>query len=418
MNLRSRFKLAYNVVKLMRSQWWDDARIRAYQSEKLRTILCHARREIPHYRRSVDARSETDPFELLQHFPILQKADLQNDPASFRWQSFRTEDLQHSRTSGSTGEPTTTYFDDHSWLICKYGLKARRVLNAATPLGQRLLAITESSDKTHETLAHVSIADRVFSTMHLSVDDPVHINVAKLLDFGPTMIYGYPSYLTYLGESIHKTGRPVAVVPVIFTSSEVLTPVERQHLQQLFGGHVTDIYGSTEFKEIAVQCEQGKYHINFESVYVESYTDPDAGHPRILLTTLLNKAMPLIRFDIGDHADFGRGPCPCGRDGPHLLQPRGRVAEMLQFPEGTAVTPFVLTTAIGAYPEIKNYTIVHDAPGEIRIRVFAEPQLDDQRRSALKADVARRLPFGILITIELLEERLPAGKRAVVSRAF
>jgi phenylacetate-CoA ligase len=189
-------------------------------------------------------------------------------------------------------------------------------------------------------------------------------------------------------------------------------------LQALYCGRVTDVYGSTEFKEIAVQCEHGRYHVNFESVYVESIPDAEAGHPRLLITSLLNRAMPLIRFDIGDHADVGSGRCRCGRAGPYITQAQGRSAEMLRFGNGAAVTPFVLTTIVGAYKEIRNYTIVHRAPEEICIRVFADPALADSRAQALIGDVAQNVPAGVRITVEPLAERMPAGKRTAVTRTF
>ncbi len=402
----------------MRSQWWSDTRIRSHQTRKLSAILQHALRNVPHYRELAAAGNPSDPHSLLRRFPVLHKSHVQDDAERLLDIEIDVDGLHRSRTSGSTGEPTTTYFDDHAWLFSKYALKARRVLNAGLPFGQRLLVVTEQSDGTGETLSHVSIADRIFATLNLTVENSIAENARKLIEFRPTMVYGYPSYLACLGEYLQDMRPSLRPVPVVFTSSEVLTPAEREHLQCLYGGRVVDVYGSTEFKEIAVQCEFGTYHINFESVYVESLPDPQAGHPRVLLTTLVNTAMPLIRFDIGDHAELTRGKCRCGRDGPQLRQPHGRSAEMLHFPGGVAVTPFVLTTAVGAFREIKNYTIVHAAPDDLRIRVFAEPQLGDQRREELIAKVAAKLPPGIRISIESLDERLPVGKRVGVVRTF
>ena len=90
----------------------------------------------------------------------------------------------------------------------------------------------------------------------------------------------------------------------------------------------------------------------------------------------------------------------------------------MRFPNGTAVTSFALTSAVGEFPEIKNYAIVHEAPDSIRIRVFAEPQLDAERRAALVEHVGRKLPSGIRIAVQPLDQRLPSGKRVAVSRTF
>ena len=379
--------------------------------------MTHALSSIPFYRDAVSIKSMSDPHEILRRFPVLGKPDVQDSAQALRQSSLPVDKLHYSRTSGSTGEPTTTWFDRKSWLLSKYALKARRVLNAALPFRQRLLICSERADSTDTTLANLSIARAFFAARNLNVDDPISENAKFLRRFQPTMIYGYPSYLAHLGELARLESNSLSV-PIVFTSSEMVGPPERNYLGQLFRGRIIDVYGSTEFKEMAVQCEFGRYHINFESVFIESVPDQHTDQPRVLVTTLVNKAMPLIRYDIGDHAEFSSGKCDCGREGPTLLQPHGRVAELLHFPNGKAITPFVLTTAIGAYAEIKNYTIVHEAPDSIRLKFFAEPMLNTERSRSLKEDVAAKLPDGIRITLDSLDQRLPVGKRVTVSRTF
>ena len=404
------------VARAMRTQWWSSSRIKAYQAAKLQHILDHASRSIPYYRESLLPRNEEDSKALLAQFPIMDKAQLQSCPDQFVWGDLPANKTHRSRSSGSTGEPLTTVFDHNAWLLVKYALKARRVLNATRSLNQRLVVISETEDNTRETLENVKLADWIFSTMTMSVTTEVEQNSAALLAYTPTMLYGYPSYLAYLAESISRSGQEAPAIPTIFTSSEVLTPFERRNLEAAYQGRVTDVYGSTEFKEIAVQCQEGRYHVNFESVYVE--TLEESGPPRVLITSLVNHAMPMIRFDIGDHAELAEGDCDCGRSGPYLQHLHGRSSEILRFPDGSAVTSFTLTTVVGSYPEIKNYSIIQEAPERVRILVYADPELGVDRRAMLIQDIAAKLPPGVDISIERLQHRLPSGKRVAVSRAF
>ncbi len=68
---------------------------------------------------------------------------------------------------------------------------------------------------------------------------------------------------------------------------------------------------------IAFECsEQSGHHIQPESVLVEVLDDQNApcptGHPgRVVITTLQNFAMPLLRYDIGIQGAFTT-PCRCG----------------------------------------------------------------------------------------------------------
>ena len=81
-----------------------------------------------------------------------------------------------------------------------------------------------------------------------------------------------------------------------------------------FGVAVADNYGSTE-AFLAWACPAGSYHINAEHVIVEVVDD--AGNParpgapgRVLVTTLQNRIMPLVRYEIGDYARRARHmPC-------------------------------------------------------------------------------------------------------------
>jgi phenylacetate-CoA ligase len=302
--------------------------------------------------------------------------------------------------------------------MCKYSLKARRVLNAAWPFGQRLLVLSEQSDNTNQTLESASWGGRLFAILNLCIEQPVPAIVDDFVRFQPSMIYGTPSYLEYLAELTSDKGHTMPEVPVVFSSGEIVTEHIRRRLEEAYSGRLFDVYGSTEFKEIAVQCEYGQYHVNFESVYVESHPGTDSSHPRLLLTSLVNKAMPLIRYDIGDHGFLQDRACACGRHGPCIVAPQGRKSEMLRFPDGFRVSSYTLTTIVGAYPTIKNYTIVHRSPLEISLRVYAEPPLDHDTRSAVLADLADKLPADVRISIESLSERLPVTKRVAVRRDF
>jgi hypothetical protein len=67
------------------------------------------------------------------------------------------------------------------------------------------------------------------------------------------------------------------------------------------------------------------FHVNSDAVFVE-VLDFRSGEPvepgsagRVVVTDLLNTAMPIIRYDIGDAGvPGGRSGCPCGRVTPRL----------------------------------------------------------------------------------------------------
>jgi len=102
---------------------------------------------------------------------------------------------------------------------------------------------------------------------------------------------------------------------------------------------VADAYSCEEVGAIALQCPRhAHYHVQSENLVVE-VLDED-GHPcaagetgRVVLTTLHNFAMPLIRYELGDYAEVGE-PCDCGRGLPVLKRIHGRRRNMIVLPDG------------------------------------------------------------------------------------
>jgi phenylacetate-coenzyme A ligase PaaK-like adenylate-forming protein len=121
-----------HTLRSLKSQWWKATQIAAWQEQQLTRMMRHAVSEVPFYRRlGIDPES------------IASAADLQSDPDRFLAAGVDRNGLHSSRTSGTTGEPTVTWFDDESWALCKYALKIRRILAVTSPWFRRLLIVNE-----------------------------------------------------------------------------------------------------------------------------------------------------------------------------------------------------------------------------------------------------------------------------------
>lgn len=90
----------------------------------------------------------------------------------------------------------------------------------------------------------------------------------------------------------------------------------RQRIAEAFGCPVFDLYGCAEVPCIAMQCGAGNLHLLTHSAHVAFEPDAACGPPRLIVTDLNNRAMPVLRFDTGDHGVPVDGPCPCGRGFP------------------------------------------------------------------------------------------------------
>ncbi|HUO82692.1 MAG TPA: hypothetical protein VM616_07540 [Gammaproteobacteria bacterium] len=403
---------------LSRSQWWDRERIREWQKRRLAATLHHAVSCVPYYAGlDIDVSGGA---EALGRFPLLTKDIIQAQDERLRDRTFDPATLYSSTTSGSSGQPTTTWFDREAWLLCKHALKIRRTLAGGRALGGRLLIFGEPAPD-DAPLAPVPRNRLSHRELRLSVFLPATEQHAALAAFRPTMIYGAPSALKALCDFARERGLPLPAVAVVFLSSELITPGLRAQLTQDLRCRVIGVYGSTEFKEVAWQCVEGRYHINFESVHVENLPpDTTDSEPRIALTTLVNRAMPLIRFDIGDYGHVDDDPCTCGRESPWLRDLAGRRVEYLALADGRRISPYLLTTHIETVEGLRQYQIVQRGDGSLELRVVFRRDHDGR---ADTSERLRRLLEGLVgpkTPVRVAEQdairRTPAGKHQVVTR--
>jgi phenylacetate-CoA ligase len=193
--------------------------------------------------------------------------------------------------------------------------------------------------------------------------EPYEKTIQKLLKFLPQSIYGMPGYFFRLAQNMAKTNLKIPSIKQIYTSSEYLQHPVRQYIKDIFNAEVFDIYGSTEFKEVAWECEIHEgYHINEDSVIVEVLNNGIPAEPgvigNIVLTDLRNTAMPLIRYQMQDKGMLFNKKCRCGRTFSLMKPVAGRSSEHITLPGGEELSPYLFTTSIEHIDGLLQYQVV------------------------------------------------------------
>lgn len=421
MKATDQLQVALKLFAAMRSQWWSAARIRAHQEQALVRVMRHAAMHVPFYQRLKLQADTIRAASDLQRFPVIDKSEIQRDPQAFLSSGFSIATLHASRTSGSSGQPTTTYFDPQAWLLAKYVLKMRRIAaTSGLPLLRRVVIISEQSPERLGSLSDAAPSGLgiLFRQQYLSIHTAVEQHLAALQAYKPHIIYAFPSYLLDLIATAERRGTPLPRIATLYTSSEVLKPQARARIERAFDGRLFDVYGSTEFKEVAWQCAHGRYHLNFESVHIEAAQQGTCAP--VVLSTLCNQAMPLLRFAIGDRALFGSNSCACGRESAHLLEFIGREGDMIVLPSGRTLSPYLLTTAIEAQSSILQYRIIQTAADAMRIDVIVRsPGESAQWQQRVCAELDRMVAEPVRFEVREVNTltRDPSGKRSVYLRA-
>ena len=159
------------------------------------------------------------------------------------------------------------------------------------------------------------------------------------------------------------------------TEGEVTDEETRKYLEASFGVQVYDEYSSWDFGNGAWQCVRREgYHIDADLVLFEVVRGDEklsAGKSgELVVTNLMNYAMPLIRYRVGDIAVLDEKICSCGRVLPMLKSIDGRKPDCFILSSGREVTPRAIMTAIQGTSGVSRYQAVQESTDRVRIELM------------------------------------------------
>jgi phenylacetate-CoA ligase len=143
-----------------------------------------------------------------------------------------------------------------------------------------------------------------------------------------------------------------------------------------FDCDVFDTYGCSETGFIACDCEKHDgLHLFMDLYHVEICRNGKLAAPgelgKIYLTDLTNKAMPWIRYDIGDVGRYFIDDHRCGRHSIRL-QVEGRVQDTLSNRNGELFTSDQVFDFFHAFGEIDNFQLIERSKGEFDLLVVPD----------------------------------------------
>jgi phenylacetate-CoA ligase len=137
----------------------------------------------------------------------------------------------------------------------------------------------------------------------------------------------------------------------------------------------------------------------------------------IVVTNLLNYAMPLIRYRVGDIGILDDKYCSCGRGLPLLKSIEGRMADCFALPGGQLIAPRTIMTAIQGSPGVSRYQAVQESMSQVRIQLMKRKSEPDAANEELVATCRRILGEDVEIEVSNTERtNFRAKFRPVISK--
>ena len=241
----------------------------------------------------------------------------------------------------------------------------------------------------------------------LKFDEP-HLArfVREIRKLRPAVLMGHAHSIFRFAEYVRSAGATDISFKGIITTAMVLSDVERQTIEAVFQSPVFDRYGCEELSIIASECDaHDGLHVCAEGLYVE-VVDETAHQPgKLIITDLVNYAMPMIRYEIGDYAVTRSGDCACGRGLPRLKAVVGRTADFLYTPEKKPVFGIsILDTFVIHIPGLKQVQIVQDRFDHLDFFVVRDINFSETTIGLIHKNIAEIFGRQMLADIHFVEQ--------------
>jgi phenylacetate-CoA ligase len=371
---------------LRRAQYDPPDVVRDRQWQAIRTQLRHAWQSVPFYSRRYAALGlnpgDVRGFDDFRRLPVLTKADIRAHGPELVSECCDRAALHRKKTSGSTGVSLEVCVDEDS-LQHKRACALLADEWSGWRFGERVAKVwgnPEYRRRGWRGRLRNALLERA------TYLDTLRIDARALADFAvslrqrpPSLIFGHAHSVYLLADYLRSEGikdvRPRGVI----TTAMVLHGWQRRLIEEVFRCPVTNRYGCEEVSLIACECELHRgLHVNAPGVYVELLRDGEPvppGEPgSVVVTDLTNRAMPLLRYQVGDVAVWSGRHCPCGRGLPLLERVEGREADYVVTAAGDLISGISLTENFALHvPGVAQLQIVQEDVERFVFRVVRGP---------------------------------------------
>jgi len=416
-----------NYRELKVTQYETLEQTQSRQMRALVSLLCHAYETVPFYRQRFNEAGfhprSFQAFTDLGGIPILTKRDIREaGPLLLSDAYANNSNVRRKATSGSTGVSLRVIVDEAAMQF-KRACTLRSDEWSGWRFGEPVAMLWGNPDylkRGWRGRLRNAVLERGNYLDTLKIDETTLQRFAEsLVQRPPSLIFGHAHSVWLLSQYL-KRHKPGVVRPKgIITSAMVLHEWQRSAIEAEFECKVTNRYGCEEVSLIACECEQHMgLHVNTDGQFVElvhNGRQVTADTPgSVIVTDLVNRAMPLIRYQVGDVATWANVNCLCGRFGmPLLSRLEGREADYVTTVRGELISGISLTENFAMHvPGIEQIQIVQESPEQFLFRIVRATDYSQKSDEAISKLVCERFGPEAHYQCEFVERipQEPSGK--------
>ena len=349
--------------------------------------------------------------------PVMTKKHLQQPLENRLSEGFTPKSVYINKTSGSSGDPFifakdkfcyaltwANFIDRYSWFN----------LNPNTSKQARFYGIPLDKKGYYKERLKDKFSHRFrFSVFDLS-DEQLEKNLNKFKSTPFDYINGYTSSIVQLAKFLERRNIILQTIcPSLkgcIVTSEMLFDSDKALLESQLGVPIINEYGAAELGLIAFQNKQDEWIANSEDLYIEVLDNnnkvlPYGEEGHIVITSLNNKAHPMIRYDLGDIGILSKLST---LQKPILEKLVGRTNDIVQLPSGKKAAGltfyYVTKTVIEKEGNVKEFIIEQMTLDAFKISYVSSTELTEEKLKAIKKAICKYLEPNLNVVFERKEK--------------
>ena len=363
--------------------------------------------------------------------PLITKADLRRDfprnflPANMDLEALVAKgDLELEHTSGSSEERTAVLFPRGWWnkqerqvlslngfvasVLAKYPHPRRATI--VPPVCNGLVCFNNWTSKSARTVDGTLFVNQA-RIPFLNTEEEMVRMAAEVTEWAPQFLDLDPVHGAWFALYCERKGIKFPSLQFILCSYEFVSLVHRNIIERVFGVPVLNFYGSTETGHLLMEDDEGMMRSLPGNVYYEVINRDERGIGDMIITTLTNEIMPLVRYRVGDLVESIENGTA------YLVH--GRSRDVMQRADGRRVTTLDIDRCFAGVDGVAHYQLRQTESGECHMQY-----IPDRERPAtatlneLTARIGEVLQLNGTIPVEAVNKLPPltSGKFRLTSR--
>jgi len=396
----------------------------AAQVSRLRKLLPRWR-EVPMYRNSL---GQLDFSQL----PVITKREIRDGfPQNFLGANQSLEVLLENKivelehTSGTSDERTPVLFGRGWWneqeaTVLRLNSIVAKVLDEnpnarratlTPPICNGLVCFSNWHSRSARTLDQtlfVNLSRIPFLLSEAELDRMA----GEISDWSPTFLDLDPVHGAWFALYCERKGIRFPSLKFILCSYEFVSVVHRRIIQRVFNVPVFNLYGSTETGHLLIENERDEMKASYENVFYEIAEADERGIGHLIVTTLTNDFMPLVRYRVGDLVQRREEPYATN----YLVH--GPARDTMIRSDGHLVTTLEIDQCFQGIDGIAHYQLRQNEKGNCRLQFIPGRELNSASLSQTITRLQELLQLSNPVSVEQMSvlPPTPSGKFRLTQR--